>query len=603
MRRTSPRRAEATLLVTVGLSVMTAGCVSMPSGGPVQSFPVSQSANAQNQNILQIVPQPPGLNESPSDVVRGFLEASSSFVGQQQVAREYLTPTANRGWKPNWSATVYKDSPTVTEHVTGPKAKSASVTVRVSVQATLSGNEEYAVASTAPKNPTFHFDLVQYRGQWRIANTHGNPLLLTSTEFAAEYQLVNLYFFDPSGQHLVPDPVYVPLQDTEGDLLKGLVHYLIAQPPDWLGQDSATHTQFPQSAAIQDSVTLDGGTATVNLAGKAMARVSDTVKEQISAQLWWTLTGAGQGQQQQVKSIALAINGKLFVPSWNSPGNPVQNQANKFPPVNAPQTGGFYYLKPNGQLVSQTGLTARPATLATLGRGYKSLAVSPDGHYLAAVRNGTLYTGLIGGSLSSRNIGSDITSLSWDRYNYLWVVAGMEVYRLPPYPAKPAGSLPLVDVTYPTTCGSNPGDVTALRVAPDGVRVAIVYGGQQESLAFGAIAMPADAQTRHGQQAQSQVGVNLSPFVVCGTTHAFTGLSWYGVNDVIALDQHDDTVTDYPVNGGTPAVVHCPSGSTFITASAGQGLIVSQGSMLGMASSLASAWQSLGSGASPAFPG
>ena len=35
-------------------------------------------------------------------------------------------------------------------------------------------------------------------GQWRISNLHGNNhLLLTPTEFAADYQLRNLYFFDP----------------------------------------------------------------------------------------------------------------------------------------------------------------------------------------------------------------------------------------------------------------------------------------------------------------------------------------------------------------------------------------------------------------------
>ena len=39
-------------------------------------------------------------------------------------------------------------------------------------------------------------------------------LLLTSDSFQYDYQLRNLYFFDPTDSYLVPDPVYVPLQAT-----------------------------------------------------------------------------------------------------------------------------------------------------------------------------------------------------------------------------------------------------------------------------------------------------------------------------------------------------------------------------------------------------
>ena len=114
MRRPSARRGLTALLVAVGVSVMTAGCVSMPGGGPVQPYAVTQGAEQQNQNnYYQVVPQPPPQNATPSQIVAGFLAASASFAGQQQVAREYLTPQASREWNPIWSATVYKEGPTV----------------------------------------------------------------------------------------------------------------------------------------------------------------------------------------------------------------------------------------------------------------------------------------------------------------------------------------------------------------------------------------------------------------------------------------------------------------------------------------------------------
>jgi hypothetical protein len=599
MPKPAARRAVTALTVAVGLSLAAAGCVSIPSGGPVQSYPVNQSANAQNQNVLEIVPPSPPPSGEPEEFVSGFLAANASFAGQQHVARQYLTPAASRAWNPGWSAIVFKGSPTFTQQETGDKA---TVTVQGSVQATLSGGEAYAVAS-ATKNKPLQYDLVKDGHQWRISNAHGNPLLLTSTEFAVDYQLLDLYFFDPSGKYLVPDPVYVPLNATQGDLFKVLVRSLIRPPGDWLG-GGATHTAFPPGTSSPDPVTLDGGTASVNLVGKAVSRASEHVMEEISAQLFLTLTGAGQGQQQQVRSVALSINGKSFVPPGNPPGNPVQNQPNQFKPADGPQQAGFYYLTPSGQLMWQLDSTdKRPATIATLGRGYKSLAVSPDAKYLAVVRNGSLYTGEVGASrLTLRPAGSDITSLSWDRNDYLWVVADTNVFRLPALPAQPSSPPSTVTISPPTSCGST-GNVASLRVAPDGVRVAVVFSGPQEALAFGAI-VTQYTQYRPGQQPQSQASIDLSPFFVCGSSaQAFKALSWYGADEVVALGEPGDTVTDYPVNGGTPTVVPGPPGSTWLTASAERTLIVSQAGQISIAGSLSGAWSPISGATSPAFPG
>jgi hypothetical protein len=298
----------------------------------------------------------------------------------------------------------------------------------------------------------------------------------------------------------------------------------------------------------------------------------------------------------------LTVNGKQFVPRG---GNAVQNQANRFTSAAGPQQAGFYYLKPTGQLMRRKNLGDKhPVTIATIGKGYTSLAVSPDGQYLAAVRGGDLYTGKIGaGKPTQRDVPGDITSLSWDRNGYLWAVAGSYVYRLPALGGAPNGPPPpQAAVPARATCGSSPGDVTALRVAPDGVRVAIVFGGEQETLAFGSIVLE-DAQPRSGQQPQSQVSIDLSPFFVCGSNQAFKAVSWYGVDDVIALGEPDDTVTSYPVNGGTPTEVPGPSGSTWITAAWNEGFIVSQATQASTAPTLSGGWSLLPGATSPAFPG
>ncbi|HTU72176.1 MAG TPA: LpqB family beta-propeller domain-containing protein [Trebonia sp.] len=605
MPRPPARRGLAALLVALGLSVATAGCVSMPGGGPVQPYPVAQGAEAPNQNYYQVVPQPPAQNATPSQIVAGFLAAGASFAGQQQVAREYLTPQASREWKPIWSATVYKAGPTVSSARLAAGRDTASVTVGGSPQATLSSHGKYAVQGETPNKKTYRYDLVKNSsGQWRISNAHDNPLLLTSTEFSIDYQLADLYFFDPSRHYLVPDPVYVPLQATQGALVNGLVQDLINQPTDWLGEaeapSTATYSAFPARTSLQGAVSVDGGTASVNLTGSAISRASLTVKQQISAQLLCTLTGACQGQQQQVKSVALYINGHAFVPP-GAAGNPVQHQA-QYQPAATSKASGLYYLTASGQLEMLAKPQAKPVTLASVGPGSSSLAVSPDGKYLALLRKGNLYTGTVGGaSLASRGPGSGITSLSWDSSDHLWVANGGAVFVLTATPGKPASSPVPVSIfssSYPNnSCGSNPNDVTALRVAPDGVRVAMVYGGSQETLAFGAIA-------RSGPSTQPLIVVNLSPFFVCKAAGAFTSLSWYGADDVVALSGSGSAVTDYPVNGGTPTPLEAPqAASTSITASAGFGLVVAGRGTISSAAGLSSAWGSLGAGLSPAFPG
>ena len=120
-----------------------------------------------------------------------------------------------------------------------------------------------------------------------------------------------------------------------------------------------------------------------------------------------------------------------------------------------------------------------------------ALAVSPDGQYVAALRGGDVYTGGLGASrLTFRPVGGGFTSLSWDKNDNLWA-AGSGGVVIVSATAKAVGAYSQVVIQVQgDACGSDLGDVTAVRVAPDGVRVALVFGGQQQALAFGAIVMP-----------------------------------------------------------------------------------------------------------------
>jgi lipoprotein LpqB-like beta-propeller protein/sporulation and spore germination protein len=593
-----------------GLLLMAclAGCVSMPNGGPVQSYPVTQGAGAQSQRYLQIIPDPPGAGWSPSEIVRGFLTASASFADRQNTAREYLTASFSHAWNPSWSATVFGGTgPYVgpAAFPSGGKRKQATATVTVTgtVQASLSGPGTYGIyavpsaPSTAGGQPYSNsFDLVKVGGQWRISSAP-DSLLLTSVEFKADYQLRNLYFFDASGRYLVPDPVYVPLQTTPSNLMNGLVEDLIHQPKDWLAH-GATRTAFPAGTKLIGDVMLEGGTAAVNLGG-AITRASDPVRQWVSAQLLSTLSGSSQGQPL-VQSVTLSQNGKPWIPP-DAQDNPVQHDRTYSAPDGASEQ--FYYLDGDGQLwrrADVAGAVGAPSRVARVGTGYSAIDVSRDGHYLAALRNGIVYTGPVGGPLARRT-GTGYTTMSWDPNDNLWVAGsnGIVMLRANASPRSAAGAPVQVQVL---ASGGNPdpGPFTALSVAPDGVRVAVING--PSDLNFGAIVTQPPAHA--GQQAQ--VKIRLSPFYVSGTSASFQSVTWYGPDNVITLAESASgpALAEYPVNGGSATRIPSQGNIVSITASHGSALIAGarKGLLLSDAS-ISGSWVTIGNGLAPGYPG
>jgi hypothetical protein len=564
--RSRPLLTALTALVVAALTAT--GCVSMPSGGPVLSYPVTQGTDAQNQPSVQVQPQPPGNGWSPSQIVQGFLTASANFGSYPQVAKQYLTPDEQKTWNPLWSAVVYKTGPSPAKPKYPSTAKnptSAVVNITGTIQANLLGYGNYSVPSaSAPgssPSPPSPFLLQKVGGQWRISSAP-QELLLTGNSFANDYQLRNLYFFDPQTKVLVPDPVYVPVQ--AGDLMDGLVNELIAPPDDWLSE-GATRTAFPPKTKVSN-VKLAGVTAVVSLTGTAIGAAANgkarpDVMRQISAQLLFTLSGAASSGSngQRVQAIEVVVNGKPWVPP-NGQGNPVQHTAAWHPASGASKE--FYSVNSKGYLTSRAGIDGKPVSIAKIGTNYSQIAVSPDGMYLAALRDGTLYAGrLAGGSLIKQ--GTGFTAISWDVSDDLWALQGGQVVM---FRGTPNARPPLAEmVPVAVVSAQLSGPYTELQVAPDGVRVALVSGGNE--LTFGAISRP------QGQNPQIKLETPLTQIQPPSENANFTALTWYGPDDVITLATPGPAVTKYPVSGGTPQPLQADAGMQTITASAGQPLI------------------------------
>ena len=601
--RLRPRRPRRLAGAAGGLflAVLLAGCVSVPTGGPVLSYTITQGQGGQSQPNPQTIAQPPRASWGPEEIVQGFLTASASFGTRQQIARQYLTAAGNYAWNPGWTARVYRDGPDAVETSIDPKKTTATVTISGSVQATLSGYGGYAVpsASTAggatPPPPTF--DLQKVGGKWRISRAP-DLLLLTSYQFKYDYQLRNLYFFDPNQSVLVPDPVYVPLQATAANLMDKLVYDLINPPGDWLTRGGATRTAFPTGTKIIGDVTLNGGTAAVNLGG-AITTVANNIAlmKRVSAQLLWTLTGSGQNGAA-VQSVELSVNGKPWSPPY-SDQNPVQQlrQSKYSSPTGA--YSKYYYLDGTGNLQSSTGLQDKPQKQGHIGTGFSQLAVSPDQQYVAAISNGTLFVGRIGHPLAKRE-GTGYTSISWDSANNVWATMDGQIVMLrgAADPAGPQGKP--VPVSVVDSDGSTPDaePFSALRVAPDGVRIAIIVGATD--LHFGAIRQQAGERPT-----QLNVEIVLSPFSVSSPGATFTAVTWYGSDNVITLRDPGPELTEYPVDGGDSTSIPAQSRTSWITASYGSPLLAGlpRGAMWADAS-LSGSWiLHPGTAISPVYPG
>jgi hypothetical protein len=503
-------------------------------------------------------PQP---DWDPQQIVSGFLLTSANFTNDHAVAREYLTPAANKAWHPGSAVTVVAQSPNVTLPGHPLRSQNAAV-VQVQAQevATLSGGGQYSPAPGGQQQLTWQFGVQLVNHRWRIASLpssgvseSSSDLLLTKDLFQLAYEPCNLYYFDPSGKVLVPDPVFVPIDSSDPGT--GLVQALLRSPAGWLA--GAAFTAFPPKTRLLRPVQLlPGSTALVDLS-LPPGGVSQSTLWAMAAQLVWTLTSHSYSPSP-AQSVQLEVNGRFISPAGAS--IPVQDRRDYPQLVPAPPDHeNLYYLAANGAArvlhefapggASPPG-QALPGQAGTGQIPLHILAVSPDAdeRYLAGIAgpSNTVYTVDLAaaanrakssaGDLSARLTGSGFTAISWDRMDDLWVAGKVNgqtgVWVVPPGGARP------IQVSLPP--GTAP--ITALRVARDGVRVAMIAGGR---LLLGAI-------VRSGGK------ISILQNVAVGTDVTDPmALSWYDADHLLVVAQSTagPTLDEVPVDGDTSTVI------------------------------------------------
>jgi Lipoprotein LpqB beta-propeller domain/Sporulation and spore germination len=540
LRRVRTGRVRATaVVVAVAAMLAGSGCAVVPRGGPVVVRDAVERRGPFDDPYLRIIPQGPQHGWAPTRIVEGFLDASASFEGGHQVARQYLAPRLRGQWRPS-SVEVYDEL-----SVNLLPALPGDVTVVAVTGQRVARIDSYGqYIAERPGTPVkVTLKIRKYGGEYRIAELppelrHG--LLLGRSDVQRAYRALNLYFFEPELRVLVPDPVYMPLRN-RGDLPTALVSRLIAGPTRWLGP--AVRSSFPTGTRLRSPVTVDGaGVATVDLSGEATrATVAERARQ--SAQLMWTLR-----QFPEVEAMRLLISGEpVEVLGVRGDGNQTrQNWAANGPDGLAGKSRGFFLR--DGRLLeldaSDPTQEARPVRPDRIN--LRRPAVSLVRQYLAglstagdALLAGPMIRGPLEERLRVSTDGATFTAPSWDRYGNLWTAEvsdkGSAVWML-------QGGQRAVRVDIPPDVADH--RINALRVARDGARLAISVDSGKHSL------------VQLGRIERGPGNVTVRDFLPLGAELDHVGdLAWYDANwiAVIATDQESArAVYLIPVNGGAP---------------------------------------------------
>lgn len=536
-------------------AVLMTGCASMPDSGGLSGVESTPRQEAQ----VRVFAVPPRENAGPAEIVQGFLEALTSDDPQYETAQKYLTDGARRRWNPNASTTVLSDGPNpVTQRRVGDQETSDAAAYTLTGSRLAVVDEQHAYRpDSGSYSGTMHLTLEKSTKQWRIDSLPPG-VVMGKSDFQRNYVSVNKYYFasnvpaGPGGQlSTVADPVYVR---SKVDPVTSMVSSLLRGPTRWL--DPVATSSFPSGTALRKGVTSlspdDQNKLTVPLNGKA-DRVGQTQCSRMAAQLLFTLqdltpTGVSQVELQRSNGRRLCALNEDRAEIIASHGTARRPQYEYF--LDGKQRlvrlpSGSTSTEPD-PVPGALGEENKKLGAAAVSRDEESAAgVSADGRYLYV---GSLVAGASTGDavLSSEGLTPQdrLITPSWDGGGDLWVED-----RDPKHPRlvmlqKGAGQP--VEVHTPELDGR----VNAVRVAADGVRIAlIVEKDHKTSLQIGRI------DRERGSDGRLEVSV-LGLHSVTPQLEEVTAMSWAGDSRLVLVGRESGGVQQLryvQVDGSTPA--------------------------------------------------
>ncbi|OBA38180.1 MtrAB system accessory lipoprotein LpqB [Gordonia sp. 852002-51296_SCH5728562-b] len=506
------------LLVT---AIVLAACGGVPESSspqPIESFKREGPTNA--------VPVPQS-DMDPEALVRAFLEATASPTDGHAAARRFLTAPSSQQWDERGDAIILDEINTFVDQRSQNSVRMRLVGDNVGV---LKSNGQLLPASGRVETT---ISLVRVGEQWLIDGPLPNGAMIDRSRFVATYRSVSLYFTDRTHQQLVSDPRWLyGNQDADPTVL---LTRLIAGPAEDL--EAGVDNGFPTGSSLRgQAAQISGGGVRIELTGLGTLGVRD--RTSLAAQIIWTLNAADIGGP-----YVISADGAPLVPERSAGWQPADVKA--FDPLATPTTDVGLNIVRDGALlkVTDTGTTPSGGSLGT-SRDVRSASISADGDEVTAVvaaRGGPglqLVSGAYGGEVSPLTSGTSITRPSFSGSygnDTVWAVVDGKPVRVVRDSQNSSQIVSTVDAASIAPIARGP--ITELQVSPDGVRVALIVGGQ--------VLLAVIATNEDGQVTLSDPRI-----AAYNVGNQAVSLSWAtSTTLMVARDASDSPVVQLPING------------------------------------------------------
>lgn len=287
MRRVRPRpwgaapssTARLRLAVLAVLLALVGGCATVPGSSDVQVLRrVGDAAEP-------TMPPGPSRGAGPLETVRGWVNASGATGERHEAARAFLTPQAAGGWDDGAAPTVVADQ-VDTVFTDQPVAPGTSaVRVRATRLGALSPEGAFV---TQPGQVDLVVALVQANGQWRISGLPPGTVV-RRRDLRANTRPARAWFLDPVRGTPVGETRYLATSPARSVAARAL-QLVLAGPSASLS--GAAVSALPPGATLRASASvLADGTPVFDLT--RLGGLDDARRMQIAEQVGLTLAGVG----------------------------------------------------------------------------------------------------------------------------------------------------------------------------------------------------------------------------------------------------------------------------------------------------------------------
>ncbi|MDY6999285.1 MAG: MtrAB system accessory lipoprotein LpqB [Actinomycetota bacterium] len=453
------------------LMLVIAGCAGVPSSSSPQAI------GTVGRPAPPSLPKPtPGMD--PDVLLREFLKATADPANRHLAARQFLTESASSSWDDAGSALLIDNVVFVETR----KPDEVSVTMRADILGSLSDMGVFETGEGALPDPG-PIELIKTSDGWRIDELP-NGVFLDWQQFQETYKRNTLYFVDPTGKTVVPDPRYVAVSEPD-QLATELVSKLIAGPRPEMAKtvrnllDEPLKLRGPVTRADGGKTGVGRGYGGARIDLENLSTTDPHSRQLLAAQIIWTLARAGINGPYVINADGAALDDR-FADGWTT-----ADVAATDPGAADGAAAGLHALV-GGSLVFLDGESA-PQVSGSFGQipGQSAASLSRSGQEVASVvteRPGTpemassLWVGPLGGAAAQVMDGRSLSRPSWSLDESIWVVVdGINVVRAVQDASGQPARIP-VDSTAVAT--RFPGVITELQLSRDGTRAAMVIDGR-----------------------------------------------------------------------------------------------------------------------------